>query len=307
MDTCAVSRRRLLALAGALGLLAGCSTAALQQPPTLRLATGPEGAVYREIGGAIADIINRHWPQTQVEVRYTDAAWENIMLMEQGSVDLALANIDVIHGERSNVLALGRLFDSVFHVVVPRSSDITQLEDLDGLTIACGQRLSGTRYTSEAVFTAARIAPELLDFSQSAAMDALDDGEVDAVVSLTGMPTPALVDSSEHAEYRLLPLGTTVDAVLDAQPMHYLPVTIPSSMYPGLGSVQTLVVPTLLVVNPALDGDVAKGLTGLVFDNARRLSQAHPGAGQINVRTGSATVPVPLHRGATRWFQENKP
>lgn len=307
MNDSAISRRRVLALAGALGLLTGCGASGAPRESTLRLATGPEGAVYREIGGAIAEVIGQQWPQTRVQVRHTDAGWENVILMAQGSVDLALTNIDIIYGEQSSVLALGRLFDSVFHVIVPRHSEIQTLDDLDELRIACGQRLSGTRYMAETIFAETGIAPQLSDFSQSASMAALDAGEVDAVVSLTGMPTPALVDAAEHADYRLLPLGAAVDAVLDAHPMHYLPVTIPSSMYPGLGSVRTLVVPTLLVVDPGFDDDLATGLTGLVFDNAGQLSQAHPGAGQINVRTGSATLPVPLHPGATRWFQENKP
>lgn len=262
--------------------------------------------MYREIGGAIAEVIRLQWPQTQVQVRYTDAAWENILLMEQGEVDLALANIDVIHGEQSDVLALGRLFDSVFHVLVPRDSEIQRLEDLDGLRIACGQRFSGTRYMSEAIFTEAGITPELRDLSQTASMEALNAGEVEAVVSLAGMPTPALADAAELTDYRLLPLGTVVDTMVRAHPMLYLPVTIPSSMYQGLGSVRTLVVPTLLVVTPGFTDQLASDMTGLVFDNARYLSQAHPGAGQINVRTGSATVPVSLHPGAADWFRQHK-
>lgn len=307
MTTPPLSRRQVLSLGAALGLLTSCGTRNGGEVRTrLGLATGPEGAVYREIGHAIADLVHRERPDIGIDIRYTDAAWENILLMDEGEVDLMLANIDVAQTEETPAKALGRLFESIFHVIVPKSAEIDGLEDLDGRVIACGQPLSGTRYMAQVIFEDAGIAPTIRDFSQTASMEELARGEVDAVVSLTGMPMPALLNAEDREQYTLLPLGRTVDDVVRARPMHYLPVDVPASMYPGLGSARTLAVPTLLLADPALDEELAADLTGLIFEHTRELSQAHPGAGSINDRTGSATVPIPLHPGAERWFREHK-
>lgn len=303
-------RRGVLAagLAGALLPALGCEGPQVPAPDSpLRLATGPEGAVYREIGQAIADVVNREWPQAQLELLYTDASWENIRLLNRGEVELVLMNIDIAESEGSGALALGRLFESVFHVVVPADAGVRSLWDLDGREIACGLPLSGSRFTAQAIFEVVGIRPRLRDYSQAASATALMDGEVEAVVSLTGMPTPALAQLGEHGGFALLSLADVVEEVVAATPMHYMPVTVPVSMYPGLGSAQTLAVPTLLGADARLPEEIAWRLTGLVFDHAAELSQVRPEAGQINVRTGAATVPVPLHPGAARWFREHKP
>lgn len=304
-----LTRRRLLSTAATGLLLTACGDRSTEgSPRQLRLATGPEGAVYREIGGAIAALINDAWDAVHIALEYTDAGWENVGLLREGAVELALTNIDIAQSEPHEALALGRLFDSVYHVVASRESGIVSFEDLEGLRVACGKRLSGTRFLSQRLFETAGISAEFVDASQTESMRMLSAGDVAAAISLTGMPTPAFLSAGDPSQYRLIDLGDLVPRIQHSYPLDYLPVTVPDSMYPGLGSAGTLAVPTLLLADTrAVDRDTAYRITDLVFSHGTELSEAHPGAGQINSRTGSATVPVDLHPGARQWFHTVKP
>jgi TRAP-type uncharacterized transport system substrate-binding protein len=63
-----LSRRTVLL--AATGLLAGCSRQPAAGKVQLRLATGPEGAVYRRIGGALATHITEQIPGATVTNRH---------------------------------------------------------------------------------------------------------------------------------------------------------------------------------------------------------------------------------------------
>ncbi|MEQ3551827.1 TAXI family TRAP transporter solute-binding subunit [Pseudonocardia nematodicida] len=308
-----LSRRGLLRATGTLagaalggGLLSACTSSPPGPPAPFRLATGPEGAVYREIGAALASVLDRGWGRPVVELVYTDSAPENLALLSEGRAEMAFLNIDVAAGEEG-VAALARVFDSVLHVVVPANDGPAGLRDLDGRPVAAGLPLSGTRFVTERLLAAAGSTPVLRTYSQADSVRAFRAGEVDAVFSLTGMPTPAVTELARGGDVRLLDLTAQVDALVRAHPLEYVPVVVPATMYPPMESAPAPAVPTLLAVSPSMDAELAHWLTGMLFTHAPQLSQVRQEAGQINPRTGAATTPVALHPGARRWFRERKP
>lgn len=308
----ALSRRAFLGALGigAVGLsalsLAGCAAPAPQPRTPFRLATGPAGAVYREIGQAFAAVVDREWSAGAVEVLFTSAAVENAELLTAGGAEAGFINVDVAQHFGEEIAAIARVFDSVLHIVVPADSPVRSVGELNGRTVAAGLERSGTRFTLTAV--AARLGLELdvRDLSQSDSVTALERGEVDALVSLTGMPTPAISRLAAR-DVRFLDLGEALDEVVSSAPLAYFPVTIPGTMYPGIPSATTLAVPSLLAVPRATDDELASFLTACLFDNAAELSRVRPEAGQITPRMGAATTPVALHPGAASWFRANKP
>lgn len=307
-----MSRRGFVAAAG-LGLLAaasplaGCATGPPSLPDPFRLATGPPGAVYREIGRVLAEVLGRSWPDRRIEVLHTDAGVENAGLLLAGQTELGLTNIDIVEERGPELVALARLFDSVVHLVVTEDSGVRSIRDLDGRPVASGLPESGSRFVVTRLAEALGIELVFEDFSQADSVEAIRSGRVDAVLSLTGMPTPAVTRLAVGGGVRLLDLGDDLEPLFDAYPLSYAPVVIPGSMYPPLAGVRTFAVPTLLAAHRSLPRDLAKFVTGAVFENAAELSRVRPEAGQINPRTGAATVPVALHPGAEDWFREQKP
>ncbi|ANY06200.1 TAXI family TRAP transporter solute-binding subunit [Pseudonocardia sp. HH130630-07] len=309
-----ITRRGVLRAAGAVaggalcaGLLPACASAPPPPPARFRLATGPDGAVYREIGAVLAEVLDRAWGRPVVEIVHTEAAPENADLLLAGGAELGFVNVDVAAGHGARIVALARVFDSVLHVLVPDGPGARDLRDLDGATLAAGLPRSGTRYLTRRLLAATGGRATLLSYSQADSVRAFRTGAVDAVCSLTGMPTPAVSELARSGGTRLLDLSPQIDALVRAHPLEYVPVVIPATMYPSLGTAPAPAVPTLLAVPPSMDEGLAHWLTGMLFTHAPELSRARPEAGQINPRTGAATTPVVLHPGARRWFRDRKP
>jgi len=273
----------------------------------LRLATGSAGAVFREFGAALADIVNREWDGGALEVLHTDASYQNLHMLAAGDCELALANIDGEAEGPDDLRALGRVFESVLHVVVPEDSPVASFADLAGRVVTCGLPESGTQFTAGVVFDATGVRPEIVHHTQTDAIEALAMGEVEAMLSLTGMPTPAVQKLAARGGFRLLSIPDAVADVVRAHPDHYLPVTIPRTAYDGMDAAETVGVPSLLVCRAGLPDDLARTLTRIVFTHGEELSAVRPEAGQINMRTGIATHPIALHDGSRAWFRAEKP
>ncbi|CCH34071.1 TRAP transporter solute receptor, TAXI family [Saccharothrix espanaensis DSM 44229] len=306
-----MSRRSVLLAALAAGVPA-CSASDPPAPAELVLATGPDGAVFREVGAALARALGDQLPDTRVVALQTAASVENVRLLQQGSVHLGLSSLDptfdalLSADDPDGISAVGRLYDSFLQVVVPAGSGITRLADLAGLRVSFGPRESGTEFTATRLLDLLGIRVDARRMAHAEAARQLADGSIDVLLALTGIPTPAIGGLPEAFPIRLLDLPDEAVRLAEAHPGPYVPVTIPATTYRGLGPCRTFAVPNLLLARTALDPSVVEVVTRTVFTESARIAAGHPEAGRINVRTGIATGQVPLHRGAERWFRSVK-
>ncbi|OZF05473.1 MULTISPECIES: TAXI family TRAP transporter solute-binding subunit [Nocardiaceae] len=310
-----IDRRTLLAGVSAVSLAAllpACSSRPVPSVDSMLLATGPAGATYRETGTALAERWNDALARDVVDIVETDAAVDNAALLTAGSVDLGFVNADVAKPYASDFSALFRVFDSVLHLAVMADGPVRTLQDLPGMRVAIGLPGSGTRFTALRLLDSAGLAVTPLSYGQDDAARALLSGELDAVFSLTAMPTPALDSLVKNASasgraVEFLDLAVETEAVRSAFPGEYVGVVISRTVYPDIASSRTLAVPTFVLVRNEFPRDLARFLTASTFENVRALSVNRPEADQINPRTGAATTPIPLHPGAADWFREHKP
>lgn len=296
-----ISRRTLLLGTGL--ALAGCTPRKVEAPAELLLATGPEGAVFREVGGALAAALAEQLPGTKVTAIPTAASVENLQLLRSGEAQLALSSLDPIDDPQS-VRAVGRLYDSFLQIAVPMDSPIRTFRDLAGKRISLGPIGSGTEFT----------AKRMLDFFKVSAMDErmahaeasrrVADGSLDAMLALTGIPTPAITDL--RGNVRLIDIPAEAVQFADGYKGPYIPATIPSTIYEDVPPNLTFAVPNLLLARESLSADVVEVVARTVFTETARIVEGHPEASRINVRTGISTGRVPLHDGAMRWFRSVK-
>lgn len=309
------SRRAALLAAG--GLLVGCS----QQPEVdkvhLRLATGPAGAVYRRIGGALAEHISEQVPGATVTTVPSGASTDNIRMLRAGEVHLGLTSLDALittdGSAPEGLSAICRLYDSHLHLVVMAGSAIDEFRDLKGKRISLGARDSGTEFTSLRVLQLGGVIADGRYLSQAESAAALRDGEMDAMFSLTGVPTPAITELAQRHPIRLIPLDAQADALFAAFPGPYTPAMIPATAYAGVPATRTVAVPNVLLVRNDLPDDLIYAITDTIFTHtgtitsaSRDDAEAVPEARQINVRTGISTASIPLHPGAAAWFRDRK-
>jgi uncharacterized protein len=310
-----LSRRAVLLAAG--GLLAGCSRQPEVDEVHLRLATGPAGAVYRRIGGALAVHISEQVPGATVSTVPSRASTDNIRMLRAGEVHLALTSLDALitadGSAPEGLSAICRLYDSHLHLVVLGGSAIDELRDLEGRRISLGARDSGTEFTSLRVLELGEVNADGRYLSQAASAAALRDGEIDAMFSLTGVPTPAITELAQRRPIKLIPLDSQADALFTAFPGPYAPATIPATAYAAVPATRTVAVPNVLLARDDLPDDLVRAITDTIFTHTGTITsvgrdgaEAVPEAWQINVRTGISTASVPLHPGAAAWFRGRK-
>ena len=311
-----VSRRSVLRaalVAGVPAWLSACTSTSTPALDELVLATGPDGAVFREIGGALAAALADELPATRVVERHTGASVENVRLLRAGQVHLGLSSLDPMVADAllsaedpGGISAVGRLYDSFMQIAVPAGSPLRTLSDLAGRTVSFGPFESGTEFTATRLLSLLGIEVDARRMAHADAAEELMNGSLDAVLALTGIPTPAIADTLDAFPLRLLDLPAEAEALAEAYPGPYVPATIPATTYGNLGPCRTFAVPNLLLARTALDADVVEVVTRTVFTQSARIAAGHPEASRINVRTGIATGQVPLHKGAERWFRDTK-
>ncbi len=147
-----------------------------------------------------------------------------------------------------------------------------------------------------------------LNNSQSA--ERLADGQIDAYFYAAGWPVAAMVQLSSTKGMSLHSFSDEdLQRINDIIPA-YIPSEIPGGVYEGVDeAVKTPAVSALLVVSSELSDELVYGITEAMWnENTRRLlDNGHAKGQQITVETaldGIATLGVPLHPGAERFYRE---
>ncbi len=306
-----VSRRSFLAGSAAVWV-AGCGNPAVPGPVQLRIATGPPGAVYREIGATLAKVLAERFPYSDVSTIPTGASVDNLRLLHEGGTELGFTSVDaavagLAAGVPAKMTAVARLYDSFIQLVARDDGPIETLADLHGRTVATGAANSGTEFiTKRMLQLRPAVRPRTVVMDQAAAATALVDGRIDAFFTLTGIPTPAITGLLKRIPIRIVRLDDLVEPMNETFAELYAPATIASSAYPGLDATPTMAVANLLVVQPDMSADFVEAITRTLFAQRARIARGHQEANRINVRTGIATSPIPLHPGATRYYRTVK-
>jgi TRAP transporter TAXI family solute receptor len=293
---------------GVSGLVSASRARAVDALTELRIGTGPPGGVFREIGAALAAAVASRLPGTQIRCIGTDASLQNLQLLDSSGVELAFAAVDAVTDRFDlDVTAVARLFDSWMQVFVPVDSPITSLAQLNGRRVAAGAAGSGTRFTTERLLAVASLKPVLITATQDDGAAQLAAGTVDAWFTCTGVPTPAVRTLANRFRLRLLPLTPYLDDMTSRFGAAYNVATLPSTTYQGVQGTPTITTPNLLLARPEVPAEVVEAVLSGLFSELPTIARDHPEANEINIRSGPATMPVPLHPGALRYFRSQKP
>ncbi|GLY03168.1 MULTISPECIES: TAXI family TRAP transporter solute-binding subunit [Actinoplanes] len=303
-----------MALAGLATLLmiTGCVGGTPEQH-RIRIATGSPTAVYYAIGSAFAEVVNQELPGLDASVLVTAASAENLNMIVNGTAEVGFtqADVQVTGGDPvPGTAALARVYDDLLHLVVRADSPIKRLQDLKGRTVSVGARGSGTGVTVSRLFAVADMSADGVVHQRELSLDdsilALSRGEIDAFFFSGGLPVAGIKQLSGEIGTRIVDLAAWAAPLRDAYSDVYVVRDVPTSAY-RMPAVSTVAVPNLLVVSSSMPDDVAYDLTRLLMERRDVLAAAHPAAERLDLRTAIATLPVPLHPGAARYYKSVKP
>lgn len=237
------------------------------------------------------------------------------------------------------ITAIARLYDNYTHVVVRANSPYETVSDLAGSTVSVGARGSGTEMIAERLLSTAGLEEgpddvpteppmdeespqDLLDprepvpddpsevnrtrLSIGSSVRALEDERIDAFFWSGGLPTQAVSDLAARTPVRLLDLSEHVPELVEEHGEFYSELPVPTGTYENVPAVRTIGVPSLLVANAQMPDRTAREFTRLLFESQNALVEIHPVALHLHPRSAIATLPVPLHPGATTYYRSVK-
>lgn len=313
--------RTAAALAGILVLatLGGCSSRANDwTQEEYRIAGGGTTGVYYEYGTRLAHELSESL-DVNVVAEETAGSVDNLRLVGSGDALLGFAQgdtaADAVKGsgpfERPlPVLAVARLYDEYVHVVVRADSKIERLSDLSGMTISLGPENSGVNVIANRVLNAAGVNIAEIDnpqLSLTAAIRAVERGEIDGFFWVGGIPTPGIDDLADTVPVRLLPVEQEWVADINRRYSYaYHTGEFPPGVY-GLDSPEpTMVVPDYLVVAADAPRGVVYDVVERLFATRSSIARYVPAAELLDRRQAIFTDPVMLHPGAVDFYRDQR-
>ena len=286
-------------------------------PRFVEIGTAGTGGAYYPIGIAMAELLTAQF-DTQATAQVTGGAVENIQLIQDGSVKIALTNsasafrgrngIEPFMAAHERVLGVfSNLTQGVFHIAAREGSGIETLEDLQGMRVSLGPagglgvELSG--YVFEAAgFSIDDVRATFLSYDESAQM--MVDGSLDAVVIQTALPNPALRQLEALGRgFNIIPLPEDVIEEVTSEHPYFDRFVIPADMYGTDSDVPTLNGTNMVVADAELPEDVVYYFTKAFIENIEVIQNSHPAAARF-VPENAPLMPIELHPGAERYYRE---
>jgi len=292
--------------------------------PTTRLimATGGVTGVYYPFGGVIASVIN-DITNLQINAIASNASADNIRQIAAGDTHVAFAQNDVMYYAFTatsiwedqdpvpNLATLMVLYPETVQIVVLADSGIYSVADLRGRLVSIGAVASGVEANAIQILAAYGIDRDdftvfQLPFGESA--NAMRDGNLDAFFVTSGTPTTAVLELATARDLRILSLSDAAMTSLQADYPFYVRVEITNDEALGYSfitePVQTLAVQATLATSSDLDEQVAYDIVRAIIEGQPNILTGHIRGGNISLENAVASVSVPLHPGALRFFQE---
>jgi TRAP transporter TAXI family solute receptor len=276
------------------------------------IAAGPEHGQYVRFARALAD-----GERGRTVPLVTRGGEENLRLLRDGKVSLALAQADVAlqayegkggfanEGPYAALRAIGSLYPEPVHVLVRRDSAFAAVTDLAGRRVAIGVPGSASRTTALRVLEAHGLGArdiKPLELGIGEALVALRQGSADAVIQVIGVPADSIRDALADIPLRLLPLAPRAVSSLLAANAGYFGYAIPAGTYATQKQeVRTIATAALLLVAPDLSDAEVTAITRFVFERGRDFTARGSAQGtQVSPATARQGVSVPVHTAAAR-------
>ena len=308
---------RLLLLAFVtIAVLAPARAQSPEQPIHLVLGTATPGGSFPAFGDALVAAVKASEPALTIEPRLTEGSTENLVLLNEGKLDLALVQgeyaydaLTAGHGAGPTVVAPVDASPGLF--VVPAASPIHDVADLRGHAVVLGTRASGFTMMGRTVLQGSGIDPErdiapiILDRAGDAAA-MVRDGRAAAVwgASLAWPGFTALADAPGGARF-FGPAKEAIPKILALRPS-MRPMTVPANAFKGQGhAVETVGSWSFILARPGLDDAIVSRLVRAIDGGRSILVQHYAQGGESDPRNLVANVPAAWLHPATEDNRED--
>lgn len=317
-----------LAACVVLALCAGCQVASTDPSSTqpnandmtyISIGTGGVTGTYYPMGGAIAELISQNVVGYNCTAESTGGTGENIQLISNGQVELALCDASTVYqaqtgtgafedDQKKDLVAITALYNEAVQIVTLDPS-IQTIADLRGKRVAVGAAGSGTEIMARSLLNLAdlnyeEIQVDYLGFSDAAS--GLKDRTIDAAIIWAGIPTSGILELGTQHNIYLLDFSDHMIACLQESHPFCVTTRITKDVYSSLvAEVNTVSIPCVLACSRDLDEDLIYDILTVMFDNLDIISASHACGAEIALEKAlDGLDKVEMHPGAVKFFTE---
>ncbi|MDA1372088.1 MAG: TAXI family TRAP transporter solute-binding subunit [Proteobacteria bacterium] len=311
-------------------LLLFCLTSACSDQTAERrtyvLTTGTTGGTFYPVGVALSTLVSALDDSDFSLTAISSAgSMENIKLMRdnQAQFGLILAIFAAwaydgegpIRNPQRHIRGISAMWPNVEHFVLRSdlvtSGTIADLANLDGARYSIGMRNSGAEQTGFYIFDALGIdytndlSIAYMGYGPSA--DAMQDGNIVGMNVPAGPPVTAITRAYALLGERMTILNFS-EAELNAINYQF-PLWDFYELAPGTYPMQEKLVttaysPNVFVVRDDVSEEIVYNMTKLLWENLATLQEIHSATKEMAIEDALKGIPVPLHPGALRYYQE---
>lgn len=321
------NRRRGLALAaGAMcvALVASCGSPDDSGASTTDwvMGTAPPGGTYYELGSATAEVVADYVQDLNINVRVSAGSnAENAELLLAGEIELGWMSAPTFRelqdsGKNTDKLqVVFNAYPSVMHWLVRADSGIDSPADWRGKPVAVGNPETGMQVTNKELLDAGWGISfddiEAKNLHVKPGLQALKDGNVQAIGIPTGVPLASLLETSRLVDLKLLSLSDDDIAKIRETYPEWAEYTISESAYPEIKmESRTVAKGSYLVTHDGVDQEMIYKYTKALYEHLDKLAKLHSTGKQFNKEYAVSAldyldeVGVEFAPGAARYFEE---
>jgi len=291
--------------------------------PTYVMYTGGERGTYYNLGNSISDLFKEDEDtsgerdkskfRADIQVRSSSGYKQNIEALISGEASLAIVRNDIAYSALNGTgcysgeavggfCAIAHLYREAVYIIA--TEDITDVSMLSGKRISVGEEGSANEIIAQQILSACKIKDyEKKNMNVAGTAEAYKNGEIDAFIVISGIPSSTVKNLSSESKLTVLSLGqTVVDAICEQYP-YFSPCTVGKKNYSVLKSdVKTVSLYATLLASSDIDSEIA-------YNMAKRLAEdtflmLHDKSDEIQPAKMWEDCCVALHEGAEKYFKE---
>jgi TRAP transporter TAXI family solute receptor len=281
----------------------------------LSMGTATVGGLFYNIGMPVAQCVNKALPEVNITAEITQGSTENIRLIGQKKMQLAVitpmigtfarTGVRMFKGKPVDLRAVVRLLPNANIWAVLEKSKVKSFSELKGKKVGVGPASGGLGVVARSQLTAKGInykkdiKPYFLGAGEMA--EALKDGYVEGTILTAEL---AQMVTSTH-KIRILPWDEkTVDAFLTKNP-YYAKYTYPPNYFKGVDyPVLTVDNGVQLICQKDADEDLIYKLAKSFVENLDCIAKIYAPAKAITPEFAASELANPFHPGAIKYFKE---
>ena len=281
--------------------------------------TGGSGGSYYPVGEAIAEVISENVDGMTIKAEAGFGSIANCFSLEKGETQMAMVESNIAmwayNGEQmfddqptQSFQVIAALYPHPIQIVSLTGMNIASIADLEGKRVCLG--VEGTPMYTDAVnvLDSYFITPSDVNAQTVSYLDGLyklKDGDTDAVFLTAAEPNATVVEITQTHTIVLVPFDDEQLAALIEKVPCYAQMMIRKEIYQSIDEdIPAAATMTLLVCRSDMNEELVYRMTQALWENIGIVNNAHDQAEKISLETALSGVPIPVHPGAQRYYDE---